>query len=319
MFFASMIALFGLMNTVGAGIQENAVEIAADDFSCLIGNNEAWGEVHRAGYNGILQIKMPGLADTPFVPMYAGLNLEHYFDLGPRNPDSNIFFEPRRMPMDTRVINATTVELYQEATPHYGVESWTRFEVSKPGQIEMTFRCIPHKDGLEGKMLGVFWASYINAPLDKSMYFLEAGSTLDAPVWVQYCTQKHDRDSTVLSEGDEREFAFDKSEDTLYNNISPLRYSEPFFYGRYGDHVLIYIFEPATQIRFSHSPSGGGKTAAGDGHNPAWDFQYLVDHYEVNHEYGYRMRFVCKTWKDRADVIEEVRAFLDTGDNIIEN
>ena len=310
MLFVSMITFYGLLNAMETGVQGHAVEIAVDDFSCIIGNNEAWGEVHRAGYNGVLQIEMPGLADTPFVPMYAGLNLEHYFDLGPRNPDSDIFFEPRRVPMETRMINDTTVELYQEATPHYGVESWTRFEVSKLGQIDMTFRCIPHKDGLEGKMLGVFWASYINAPLDKSMYFLEAGSTLDAPVWVQYCTQQHDRDSTVCGEEDKRTFEFEEGEGTLYNNISPLRYGEPFFYGRYGDYVLIYMFEPEANIRFSHSPSGGGKTAAGDANNPAWDFQYLVQDYEVGQEYGYLMRLVCKLWKDRADVIEEVRNFL---------
>ena len=285
-------------------------KITVDDFSCVIGNNEPWGEVHRAGYNGILQIEMPRLADTPFVPLYAGLNLEHYFDLGPRNPDSDIFFEPRRVPMETRVVNDTTVELYQEATPHYGVESWTRFEVSKPGQIDMTFRCIPHKDELEGQVLGVFWASYINAPLDKSMYFLEAGSSLDAPVWAQYCTQQHDRDSTVCGEDDERTFEFIGGEGTLYNNISPLRYGEPFFYGRYGDYVLIYMFEPEANIRFSHSPSGGGKTTAGDANNPAWDFQYLVQDYEVGQEYGHHTRFVCKPWKDRADVIEEVRNFL---------
>ncbi len=114
----------------------------------------------------------------------------------------------------------------------------------------------------------------------------------------------------MLGEQDDRHLEFKGGEGTLYNSISPLRYSEPFFYGRNGNQVLIYMFEPGAQIRFSHSPSGGGKTAGGDGYNPAWDFQYIVDQYEVNKEYGYRMRFVCKPWEDRTDVIEEARGFL---------
>jgi len=81
--------------------------------------------------------------------------------------------------------------------------------------------------------------------------------------------------------------------------------------GRIGvESVLIHIFEPDALIRFSHSPSGGGPTPAKDGFNPAWDFQYLMDNYEVGREYGFRMRLVCKPWKDRADVLAEVRTFF---------
>ena len=82
--------------------------------------------------------------------------------------------------------------------------------------------------------------------------------------------------------------------------------------GRIGvESVLIHIFEPDALIRFSHSPSGGGPTPAKDGFNPAWDFQYLIENYEVGKGYGFRMRLVCKPWKGRADVLAEARAFLD--------
>jgi hypothetical protein len=164
-------------------------------------------------------------------------------------------------------------------------------------------------------MLGVFWASYINGPMDKSIYFLAAGSSLDKPVWEQYATQKHNRDSTVLAESDTRDLEFRAEKGTLYNNLSPLRYSVPFFYGNHGGQVLIYIFEPAALIRFAHSPSGGGPNPAKDGFNPAWDFQYLIPGYETGKEYGFRMRLVCKPWKDRADILAEVRACLREMEN----
>ena len=311
MSMAALILLFGTLGAAGETAAQHAGTLGAEGFTCVVGDNAPWGEQHRAGYNGVFQIELPGMAATPFVPAYAGLNLEHYFDLSPRNADDNVFFEPRRVPMTYSQPDGRTAELYQTATPHYGVESWTRFEVTAPGRIDMRFRCVPHKPGLKGGMLGVFWASYMNAPMDKSIYFLAAGSTLDRPVWVQYCTQAHNRDSTVCAEKDTREFAFEGAKDTLYANISPLRYGAPFFYGNHGDHVLIFIFEPDAQIRFSQSPSGGGPTAAKDGHNPAWDFQYLVAGYETGREYGFRMRLVCMPWTDRAGILAEVRTALD--------
>jgi hypothetical protein len=63
-------------------------------------------------------------------------------------------------------------------------------------------------------------------------------------------------------------------------------------------------------LRFAHSPSGGGKANTGDDTNPAWDFQLVVPDYEVGKEYGLEMRVVFKPWVDRADVLNEVRAYL---------
>lgn len=60
---------------------------------CIIGNNAALEE-HAAWYNGIFRMTSPDRDETPFVPRYAGFNLEHYFDVRPPNPDRTIFFEP---------------------------------------------------------------------------------------------------------------------------------------------------------------------------------------------------------------------------------
>ena len=305
-FLASVVAAEGSQQNARQGADYDKLSVSR--LQCVIGNNAALGE-HRAWYNGLFSARASDADASPFVPQYAGLNLEHFFDTRPRPEQSEVFFEPRAAAMAFKRINDTTAELYQAATPVYGVESWTRFELKDPYYIDMTFRCIPHKADLGGGILGVFWASYINAPEDKSIYFLAAGSTLDKPVWTQYCTQEHGRDSTVCNESDQLAIPFSGGAGTLFSSISPLRYSAPSFYGRFRDKVLIYIFEPGPIVRFSHSPSGGGLSASGDAHNPAWDFQLIVPGYKPGAEYGLKMRLVYKPWVDRQDVINEVRKY----------
>ena len=276
---------------------------------CTIGNNAEAGE-HRGGYNGVFALGEPGGGGNVFVPAYAGLNLEHYFDAGPVPADSQVFFEPRRTPMTFTRVDAQTAELYQAPTPVYGVESWTRFTLSEPHYVDMRFRCVPHKAGLKGNLLGVFWASYIQYPQDKSIYFLSEGSTLDKPMWFQYCTLKHNRDSTVCHEKDNYVIPFETGGESLFRNIAPVRYAKPFFYGRIGGQVLIYLFKPGPCIRFSHSPSGGGATPDGQAQNPAWDFQLIIPEYEAGNEYAMEMRLIYKPWVSREDVINEVRQYL---------
>lgn len=278
-------------------------------FRCVIGDNQELGK-HAARYNGVFSIQTPGIPESPFVEAYAGLNLEHYFDARPRPADSNILFEPRVAPMTFTHVSDTSAELYQPTTPHYGIESWTRFEVAPPYYIDMQFRCIPHKDVFQGGFFGVFWASYINEPDDKSIYFLGEGATLENPHWVQCCTQVHGAESSVHRDTDTLELPFDEPGSLLYANRAHLRYSEPFFYGRFRNYVLIYMFAPGPIVRFAHSPSGGGRTAKGDDTNPAWDFQLIVPDYHIGQEYRLDMRLACKPWVDRADVLREVRRYL---------
>lgn len=311
----TVLALFGVAMAADVNAQDGREDVdygafSASRLNCVIGNNAAAG-THRSGYNGLFSLSAPDQPESVYVPLYAGVNLEHYFDARPRDPDAKVFFEPRNAPMSFRRIDDRTAELHQPPTPTYQVESWTTFELRDPYYVDAAFRCVAREAVFQGGYMGVFWASYINAPLDKSMYFLREGSTLDAPVWAQLCTQVHGRDSTVRHEKDTRELPMPPAGDTLYNSMSPLRYSAPFFYGRFRDMVLIYIFEPNPYLRFAHSPSGGGKTPAGDDTCPAWDFQLVVPDYEVGKEYGLKLRVVYKPWSGRADVLEEVRSYHD--------
>ena len=276
---------------------------------CVIGNNaEAGG--HRRGLNGIFRMVAPGTEESVYVPAYAGVNLEHYFDGEPGRDAPRVLFEPRHAPMKFRRLSKTKAELSQEPTPVFAVESRTVFELKEPYYVDIDYRAVPRKGGFTGGFLGIFWASYINGPLDKSMYFLRDDSSLHAPQWVQFATQVHGRDSTVRPAGDQRELAMGDDPKRLSRNLSPLRYGEPFFYGRFQDMVLIYIFRPSPYLRFAHSPSGGSRSATGDDTNPAWDFQLVIPEPEPSKEYGLAMRVVYKPWAGRADVLREVQTWL---------
>ncbi|MCA9218112.1 MAG: hypothetical protein KDB27_33805 [Planctomycetales bacterium] len=311
--------LFGVASTSifadeprGVATENDFAVLEAGTIRCAIGNNKSHvGEHgnHAAGYNGLFWLESKDQKVSPFVPTYAGINLEHYFDS--RNQQGETFFEPRHSTMQLKRVDDQTVELFQPQTKEYGVESRTTFTVCEPYYIDFEFRCTPKREISDGGgFLGVFWASYINGPIDKSIYFLDSQSTLNRPVWRQFCTQAHDRDSTVLHKLDQTSLSFEDGVETLFSNTSPLRYSEPFFYGRFKNMVLIYVFKPNQNIRFSHSPSGGGSTAAGDDTNPAWDFQLIVPQVQVGQEYGLTGRVIYKKWEGRDDVLAEVRKYL---------
>ena len=135
----------------------------------------------------------PDCEETPFVPLYAGLNLENFYDSRPRHSDNAIFFEPRSARMDFKRIDDRTAELYQPETPFYGVESWTRFEVKDPYYIDMSFRCIPRKGRFSKAATSASSGPPTSTiPRTENFYFLSARvSSLDKPKWEQFYTQRH--------------------------------------------------------------------------------------------------------------------------------
>lgn len=259
------------------------------DLTAVIGDNEPYAD-RRAGYSGIHRLVHRTLPDKSLFGV-AGLNFEHIFDGEQDQRDlageRKIFFEPRNHPMTLRKIAADEAELHQEPTPTYKLESWSRYKLVAPHYIDFTFRCRAHQHVFKNGYIGLFWASYMNAPENKSVYFR------DPQGWVQLCSQEHNNQCTVRHADDKLELKFlGVPQQCLYKNFSPLRFAEPFFYGYYGTtHVFLLMFDRTAGIRFSHSPSSGGAPSFP---NPAWDFQYIIPKYDVMQDYAFRARAVYR-------------------------
>jgi hypothetical protein len=271
------------------------------DLTAVIGDNDARGE-HRAGYNGLWSLTHKTEPTNLFVPTVAGMNFEHTFDGETLDPPgkTNIFFEPRRAKMTFRKFSATEAELHQPPTPTFHLESTTRFTLREPDAIDFHFRFKPTQHAFRRGYLGLFWANYINAPEDKSMYLRGKNQ------WLQHCTPAHDVLSTVVHEQDKFELTFAPGHrDCLYKNLSPLKYELPLFYGLFRKHIFVVMFDRTGGLRLTHSPSGGGFNTAAQTTNPAWDFQYVLPKYEVNTEYELRARAVYRERCPREQVLRE--------------
>jgi hypothetical protein len=272
--------------------QPSHATLSAGDLVAVVGDNSAEGE-HRAGYNGVWSLRHAAGSRSVFVPAVAGLNLEHIVT-GEHLDDAKTFFEPRNAPMSFRLINSSEAELHQPPTPTFHIESWTRFRLIAPHYLDMSFRCVPRESVFPRGYLALFWASYINAPRDKSMYFL-GGLDGQKNLWSQLCTQWHNDQSTVRHRDDSFQMTFPEgSRDTLFKNDSRLRFDYPFFYGNFDDMVWLVMFDRSSGVRLTHSPSGGGTNSDLKTTNPAWDFQFLVQKPEVNKEYSFRIRTVLR-------------------------
>ncbi|MDF1859213.1 MAG: hypothetical protein P1U87_03295 [Verrucomicrobiales bacterium] len=274
------------------------------DLTAVIGDNAADEALsHRAGYNGLWSLHHKEGDRSFFVPGIAGLNFEHIIS-GEGEADKDVFFEPRRSPMSFRRLSESSAELHQPPTNTFYLESWTTFSLVAPHYIDMTFRFRATQHVFDRGYIALFWASYMNAPTDKSLYFRGGREGNAGPeMWQQLCTPSHNRDSTVRHTKDEFEMTFaEGAPDALYKNFSPQRFAHPYYYGNFDDITMAYLFDRSEGIRFTHSPSGGGVNRVLETTNPAWDFSFLVPNYEVAKEYQFRMRAVFRPRCSRADV-----------------
>jgi hypothetical protein len=274
----------------------------AGDLTAVIGDNEAY-DGRRAGYNGVHRLIHKTRPESLFG--IAGLNHEHIFD-GQQDlvEDAKVYFEPRNSPVSLTRISDTEAELHQAATPTFFLESWTRFKLVAPHYIDFSYRCRPHQHAFRNGYIGLFWASYIHAPENKSIYFR------DDKGWVQLCTQRHDDESTVRHLDDKAELKVAAgARNSLYQNYSPLRYSDPFYYGLSGNHVYALMFDRTEGIRFSHSPSSGGPPSSP---HPAWDWQFIIPAYEVLQDYGYRARVVYREKCPREELQREFATWRES-------
>ncbi len=285
------------------------VVLRRDPLEAVVVDNRAVDEDvlpgHRAGYHGLASLKHAKQQRNLFVPGYAGLNFEHIHD--GTLQDNNVLFEPRHAPIQLRVIDGHTAELYQPPTPHWGLESCLRYQLLADGVIELTFECVPRRDTFKHGYIGLFWASYIHQPESLDIHFIGCPSD-DAkytPGWIRGVTPSHGEMPTHLARDDQREFEHDPTFPlTLVFNRSRHRYAEPWYFGVCRGMAFAQIFRASDQVRLSQSPSGGGTG------NPAWDFQWFIPNYRIGQRYQLVIRALYRPVTNPADETatrEEVR------------
>ena len=287
--------------------QQDYVILKNDAAEAIIVNNAAVDipelPGHRAGYNGLASYQLHGKKQNLFVPTYAGLNFEHIHD-GTLTVDQDRF-EPRHYPMELRIINESTVEVYQAPTKNWKLESCGRYELLEDGAIEYTFECIPREDCFKNKYMGFFWASYIQSPEDRKIYFQGHESSQETR-WIEAFSEKHGFQSTHPPEWARKDWKVDPNFSlTLVNHLSDYVYDEPWYYGISHEQAFLQVFRKKNHIWFAQSPTGGGNT------NPAWDFQWFVADYKVGQAYGFVMRAALLPTVSREEISKKAHFHLE--------
>jgi hypothetical protein len=284
------------------------------DLVAVIGDNEASGE-HEAGYNGIWSLRHASCPRSLFVPAYAGLHYQRIFD-GETNGSTAALFEPRHAPMTFRKLSDAEAELYQPPTPTFYLESWTHFTFVEPHSIDFRYRCVAHASAFRRGYIGLFWASFIHAPLDKSLYFLGSPARGADSLWCQLCTLHHnDAQKTVRHLDDELDLTWSEGyHNPSLRHLSPIRYDLPLCYGLFEEHVWLLMFDRTEGVRIAHGPYGGGLDVQRRTTNPSWNFQFLIPDYEVGQEYGFAARAIFRPYCSREEVLEEYRCWNEKRD-----
>ena len=279
--------------------QNSPIQLEVGDLEVSFIDNSAYGQSHRAGYNGISELRHVKQDSSIFVPFYAGFNLEHVFGGDSLSP----LFEPRINEMELQKISDREVELHQKELPLSHIESWTNFKLAEPHYLDITFRYIIHSDVFfKHNYAGLFWASYIHAPSDISTNFLGRKTGEKIYKWIKAYSPQHGELSSHKQENDHYDmYSADNFNVTLASHYSNYKYKDPYYYGIFHNMVLAYLFDvPDNQIlRFAQSPTGGGA------HNPAWDFYVISPDFKVGKEYAFTVRMIYKKFEGSENIQKE--------------
>lgn len=263
---------------------------------------------HTTGVSGVFRLRHKDLEEEPILTQGAFLNFEHVFS-GDADTYPRHIMDPRLSPMRLTKPNETTVELFQEAAGQWPLQTKITYSLVAPCYIDFTIEHTPTDSAGFSKhgYIGTFFASYIQFPLDRCIYFLGRQRDTDDPfAWIKAFSPAHGVRSVHRSVNDDFDMPIDPGFNIkLAEGQSEYEYSHPFYFGRFRNMVIIQMFESSSIIRFAHSPCAGGLKR-----HPAWDFFILTPKFKVGETYRTRGRLVYKPFVDSNDVIDEYEKWI---------
>lgn len=290
-------------------------ELRSQHLQLFVADNKAYSPHHRTGYNGVSELYCCGEPRNLFVPTYAGLNFEHIF-----NGDSATYswnkFEPRQAPMKLTRRASNSIELLQTRTQNWPLETTLTYSSVEPDAVDLTVRVVSEENAWKKHgYIGLFFASYIQAPADKGISFIgkpTGGDSSPSARWIHHHSPHHGKRSAHRPSSSDWQPAFDPGFPlSLVTGRSQWKYDYPFYYGRRGEHVAIMMFKRPSkggEIWFAQSPTGGGER------NPAWDFILFQRDCEIGREFRFDIRLVVRPFRGREDVIQAYESW--TGEKV---
>ena len=203
-----------------------------------------------------LQSRTSRRAANLFVPYFSGLNFEHIHD----GTSSGLkeTFEPRKFPMQLRLVDAFTVEVYQPPTGNWKLESCGAYHLLEDGTIEYTFECIPRADRFRNGYIGLFWASYIHQPERGAIFFQGRPRNGQVPArWIEATSPQHGIASTHPPAASatlphvNADFPL-----TLVDHPSRYVYTEPWYFGVSHGMAYVLMFRRRDGIWMRSRPPG---------------------------------------------------------------
>jgi hypothetical protein len=289
------------------------VPLKSDSMEAVIADNDKFFPKHRGGYNGISHLAVQDASKASkrgknlFVPMYAGLNLEHYFDEKARERD--VLFHPRRHPMVlARWKEANSAILSQDPFPPWNISYVSTFVVSGRNRIDFAMEITPRDKEIEkSSFLGAFWASYIHFPQQQGINIMGhvRGEKQADKRWTYIETATHGEESSIMPAATTfiPSYAPEFPKHWLFASKGDYVHDIPLCYGVSGGIALAFMFKDKERVWFAHSPSGGGPGC------PAWDFFAIFPAPRVDETYKVHGRLVAKPFSSSGDVLAEYEAF----------
>jgi len=210
-------------------------------------------------------------------------------------------------------VNDSTAMLKREPTDDYPVRARLVYRARSPYYLDTELTIHDVVDLIaarpaEGNERQVAYNCYTNSPEDIRINFLSGGQ------WERFIPAVHAGPGSSIAPAylkDSELEVWPQSDDPRFHWYKRYekRFDEPFYYGRFGDMVLILVFDQPKLLRFYLSPSGGGDSMIAGQTSPAWDFEWLIPRkdYQANKDYTFRTCLVYKQFESDEDVIREVR------------